>query len=156
MSLREKLIGKKSFNGKPFLPFPAELPRTVPCPHCGSRVVYYRRMMQTPFVAFMRALAERRTEGLDKRDLRNLTYSARNTGHMAYLWGLVSSAHPTNRGSWTLTDSGRKFLAGKIAVPAACIEGSRNVARFEGPMLYVHDVPTEVNIYEKARAQAAR
>lgn len=91
-----------------------------------------------------------------KRDLAQLSYTARNTGHLAYLWKLVHTENPTGRGGWKLTAWGELFLKGVLGVPLHCVAAALHVHHYEGPAVRLHDVAAPPAEYPDYRAQATR
>ena len=95
------------------------------CPITGKIVEIYRRGLHQGQVSTLRRLARASTE-LGKSFLHLKYFTSRRDGDFSKLvaWGLIEALKPATkleaekcRGFWKITDLGRRWLAGRCAIP---------------------------------------
>lgn len=141
-----------TFCGKPWHDAQQPLPAPQQCPHCYSDMLSYRRTLSGFHIQFMQALV-RLGRPASKKDLV-LPYTAKNTGHLAYLWGFVASQSSTGRGHWVVTEAGLSFLQGARPVPPFCVAAGLTVRWYEGLPISLHQVAALPLQYANYRQQA--
>jgi len=88
------------------------------CPHCGAKMVKYWHRLNRPLCQALELLAK--TEGKSSRNgvhLRNsglFTHEQMCNIQKLVYWGMVVKGRES--GAWSVTDVGRKFVAGKLRV----------------------------------------
>jgi len=126
----------------------------VVCPCCNRIARADVRYLNHGMVRYLQVLAEMSPDGeyvhtsevILRLAEEGLGTTGSNSTTLLPHYGLIEKGPPRRdrkgrlkKGYWRPTEAGRRFLAGKIRVPARLVTYYRRFVRFEGPNVSVHD-----------------
>ena len=103
------------------------------CPHCGAKSVEYPHSLAgivKPLVKLADAGGAASISGL-------LTHNECCNFHKVKYWQL---AEPMHDGYWRITERGRAFLAGRVALPKTAWSWRGEFSRYDGKLLLITDI----------------
>jgi hypothetical protein len=110
---------------------------TRTCAHCGAKSVEYPHGLTR---AIVQPLAILSRHGGEARISDILDHTQNCNFHKLAYWRL---AEPLHDGVWAITERGRAFLAGQIAMPKTAWSWRGKFSRFEGKLLLITDIMPE-------------
>lgn len=102
------------------------------CPHCGTRIVEYKHKINSGLAYALCRLLE--TGGKSKASKLGLDHVVINNFHKLAYWNLMT---PGPDRTWQITDVGKLFLSGKMAVPEYAISIKGKVKKLEGKLVTI-------------------
>lgn len=109
-------------------------PEPCACCVCGAKLVEYKFAFNYGLALFLGRLFD--VGEPVRTDSLNLTYSQRTNSQKLRYWGLaeqfVNQETERKRGWWRITDKGRQFVTGEIAIPKYAVTMRNVVVRLEG------------------------
>jgi len=110
------------------------------CPHCNASMAVYMHSLTKAQIRPLAKLANAGGGPLSIADDINLTKSEYGNFAKLQYWDLAEKEGDSERGGrWVITETGKQFVKGEIALQRSVRVHRRQVLRREGPMIYITD-----------------